>query len=233
MEIGGRSTRAGLRAAWRVARATAALGAAVLWLAVTAAAGAPDAGGAPRARADATGADPSLRQVALEPASAITFHASDAFGGFDGKAPVAAFSMELDPERPASAQGSVDVKSDAVTTGNFLRDVNAARTVFESSRYPTIRYTLSSVHADPASLRDGGGADLTVRGRLRMHGIEREVAAHGEVSRHGDRLEATLSMPVRLSDFGMTRPRFLTVVVEDTVQVHVHLLLRVEATPSG
>lgn len=202
---------------------------------------APDAGGgyppgSEAAGAVATGADVAgsgLRAATLGPSSAITFQASDAFGGFDGKAPVNAFSLKLDPRRPASAQATLEVKSDAVTTGNFLRDVNAARTVFESSDYPVIRYTLTGVKADPAILPDGRSADVTVRGRLRMHGVEREVVAHGKVRRHGGELDADLSLPIRLSDFHMTRPHFLTVTVEDRVEVDVHLVLRLAPAEGG
>lgn len=196
-------------------------------------AGGPDPAGAYRTGAEPSGAEPGLRTVMLDPTSAITFHASDAFGGFDGKAPVASFSSKLDPGRPESAQGSVEVDSDAVTTGNFLRDVNAARTVFESSTYPTIRYTLTDVQADPASLHDGDTSEATVRGRLRMHGVTREVVAHGVIVRAGDELDVRLALPVRLSDFDMARPRFLTVTVDDEVEVQVHVLLRVEAAGGG
>ncbi|HKI56348.1 MAG TPA: YceI family protein [Trueperaceae bacterium] len=175
----------------------------------------------------ASGVDPNRRAAALEPSSTITFHASDAFGGFDGKAPIAAFSLELDPSRLSGARGRVAVKSDAITTGNFLRDVNAARTVFDAARYPEIVYQVTAVQADPASLPDGRTADVTVTGLLHMHGVERSVVAHGRLTRSGDALEATLALPVRLSDFGMTRPRLFTVVVDDVVQVRVHLLLHI------
>lgn len=191
------------------------------------------AAGVPGVGRPAPGSDPGLRSVTLGSGSAITFHASDAFGGFDGKAPIAAFSLRLNPDRLASARGSVEVKTGAITTGNFLRDVNAARTVFQSSQYPTIRYTLESVRATPASLPDGGAADLTVVGRLRMHGVERSEVAHGTVRRSGTELDVTLSFVVRLSDYGMTRPRLFTVVVDDAVQVHVHVTLHMAASTHG
>lgn len=176
---------------------------------------------------------PPAREAVLQPQSAITFHASDAFGGFDGKAPIASFGLRLDPENLASAQGSLVVKSDAVTTGNFLRDVNAARTVFETSRYPLIRYVITGVESEPPALPDGHSARLTVTGTLDMHGVERREVARGEVSRSGEVLDATLSLPVRLSDFDMTRPRFFTVVVDDVVQVEVHLVLELQAPAGG
>lgn len=196
-------------------------------------AGAPDVGGSNTGNAGVRETDETLLPATLEPASAITFHASDGFGGFDGEAPVASFSLKLDPARPASARGSLEIRSDAVTTGNFLRNVNAARTVFDSRRYPTIRYMLEAVQAHPASLPDGGRADLTVRGRLQMHGVERDVTAHGAVSRRGGVLDVTLSLQLRLSDFDMTRPHILTVVVDDLIKLHVHLLLRLDAAQGG
>lgn len=186
----------------------------------------PDTGAAPP-----TVAGPGRTRVALAAESAITFHASDAFGGFDGRVPVAGFSAAVDPQRPTSAQATIVVRTSAITTGNVLRDMNAARAVFEASRFPTIRYTLTAVTSRPASLREARSAAVSVRGRLRMHGVERDVVARGEVSRTEGGLDVRLTLPLRLSDFGMTRPRLFAVVVDDTVDVRVHLVLRL--LPAG
>ncbi len=181
----------------------------------------------PGGNATASGArDGAVVSFAVLPGSTIIFHASDPLGGFDGEAPIASASIAMDLRNVAGIQGTLLLSSDAVTTGNFLRDVNAHRTVFEASRYPTIDYRVSAVEAQPSSLADGGAVDVVVTGRLRMHGVARDVVARGEVTRSGDRLDAILKMQVRLSDFGMTRPRFFTVVVADVVQVRVHLVLQ-------
>lgn len=212
-----------------VARLLAALACLILFaLGPAALAGVPGVSGAP-----SSGRDGAARPVALLPESAVTFHASDAFGGFDGRAPIDSFSMMMDPQDLATTQVHIDLKSDAVTTGNFLRDVNASRTVFEASQYPTISYRVDAVDAQPSSLADGGAAAVTVDGTLRMHGVERAVVARGRVTRSGNGLEATLAMQVRLSDFDMTAPRFFTVVVDDVIQVRVHLFLRMQTASSG
>lgn len=191
------------------------------------------AGPPPTGGASAGGGHAALRSFTLQPGSAVTFRASDAFGGFSGEAPIASLSLEADPRRLADTLGSVTVKSKAVTTGNFLRDVNAARTVFEASEYPTIRFRVNAVDVRSGSLVDGAAVEVAVHGHLRMHGVEREVVARGRVTRSGDELEAMLSMQLRLSDFDMKRPRFFTVVVGDVIQVHVHLILGMQSRPAG
>lgn len=217
------------RSAGAVAHLVAAL-AALVPISLTPAAMA----GVPGVKGPASGArGPAVRPVTLLPGSTITFHASDALGGFDGGAPISSISISMDPRHLARTSGSVHLMSDAVTTGNFLRDVNAHRTVFEVSRYPTISYSISAVEAHPSALADGRAVDVVVRGKLRMHGVDRDVAATGRITRSGNRLDATLSMQVRLSDFNMTRPRLFTVVVADVIQVRVHLVLQMQPERTG
>lgn len=161
----------------------------------------------------------------------ITFTAHDGRGGFTGSAPVADATVRVDPEHPATARGSLTVRTAGITTGNVLRDRNAERGVFQADRYPTLRYAVTNVRAAPADLPDGGTSHVVVTGRLTLHGITREVAAAGTVTRHGDRLDVRLRFDVRLSDFGMDRPRFLFLQVDDLVNVTVELALRSSAAP--
>ncbi len=163
--------------------------------------------------------------------TAITFVASDPLGGFTGHAPVAGATLQVDPARPSTARGSLTVRAGSIATGNVLRDRNAERGVFEADRYPVVRYAVTDVQAHPADLPDGGTSRVVVTGELTMHGATREVVATGTVARRGDRLEAHLHLDVRLTDFGMDRPRFLFIQVDDLVKVTVDLALRSAVTP--
>jgi len=163
--------------------------------------------------------------------SAITFEASDPLGGFTGHAPVAGATVQVDPARPATARGSLTVRANSITTGNVIRDRNAERGVFEAERYPVVRYAITGVRSDPTDLRDGGTSRLEVTGELTLHGTTRQVVATGTVTRRGDRLEAKLRFDVHLTAFGMDRPRFLFIQVDDLVKVDVALALRSTAAP--
>ena len=163
--------------------------------------------------------------------SAIIFEASDPLDGFTGHAPVAGATLRVDPAHPATARGSLTIRTDSITTGNIVRDRNAERGVFEANRYPVARFTVSEVQADPTDLRNGGTSRLVVQGELTLHGTTRKIVATGTVSRHGSRLEAHLRFDVHLTDFGMHRPRFLFIQVDDLVKVDVTLALRSTPTP--
>jgi polyisoprenoid-binding protein YceI len=163
--------------------------------------------------------------------STIGFRATDPLESFTGHAPVAAATLRVDPAHPATARGSLTVRADAITTGNLVRDRNAARGVFQVGRYPVIRYTIADVQADPTELPSGGTARLVVTGTLTLHGTTRRVVARGTVVRHADRLDAKLHFDVRLSEFGMDRPRFLFIRVDDLVAVQVDLAVQSSVSP--
>lgn len=163
--------------------------------------------------------------------STVDFRATDPLESFTGHAPVASAALRVDPAHPATARGSVTVRAASITTGNLVRDRNAARGVFEADRYPVLRYTISDVQADPTDLASGATVRLVVTGTLTMHGITRKVTARGTVLRQGDRLTAELRFDVRLSDFGMDRPRFLFLQVDDLVTVQVELVVQSPAAP--
>ncbi|MEJ2288276.1 MAG: hypothetical protein P8Y02_06425 [Deinococcales bacterium] len=93
------------------------------------------------ARAAAPGADgrpaapatPHPPTAELLPSSALTFRASDPLETITGHAPFAASDLAVDPAHPASAHGSLTVRTHAITTGNVLRDENAYRGVFDTN----------------------------------------------------------------------------------------------------
>ncbi|MEJ2358640.1 MAG: hypothetical protein P8Y13_11270 [Deinococcales bacterium] len=76
------------------------------------------------ARAAAPGADgrpaapatPHPPTAELLPSSALTFRASDPLETITGHAPFAASDLAVDPAHPASAHGSLTVRTHAITT---------------------------------------------------------------------------------------------------------------------
>lgn len=171
--------------------------------------------------------------VTLLPASRAVFRARDPVETIDGHIPIASARLALDPARLGSARGSLTVRTAAISTGNVLRDQNARRALLDSARYPTASFTLTRVEADPSQLRDGASSRLRVTGELRLHGVTRKVVATGTVARHGARLTARLDFALRLTDFGMVRPRLLFIQVDDRVSVQAILELQLQPTAAA
>lgn len=158
-------------------------------------------------------------QAELLPESVVAYHASDGRDRWSGRAPISSLQLTFDETRLSRTRLVVVVEPAQFNSGNFIRDANARRAVFNTDTYPTITFTATAISADPDTLPSGATRQLLVRGTLAMHGVERGLELPVTVSRDGNRFRASGEFSVLLSDFGMTRPRFFTLVVDDLVRV--------------
>lgn len=157
-----------------------------------------------------------------DPSSFVEYHAADERGAFTGRAPLAEVSLDLDPENLRVADLKVRVHPAEFDSGNFLRDTNARRTVFDTAAYPEIRLEVTRLSTEGNALSEGLN-ELSLVGDLTMHGVTQEVRFPLIVRLEGETLSASGEFSVLLSDFGMSRPSFLGWVVEDTVQVRIEV----------
>lgn len=164
----------------------------------------------------------------------VRYHARDALSSWSGVAPIAELGLRFDPEALGGGELRAVVPAGAFDSGNFVRDANARRTVFETEAYPEIVFEASALRADPATLPRGAEREVELRGTLAMHGVERELSTVATVTRTAedepDRLRAEGEFTVLLSNFDMTRPSFLGVTVEDDVRVSYVVEVALEPT---
>ena len=162
------------------------------------------------------------------PAGTVTYTARDAVQQWSGAAPIDELEMAVDPNDLSGARVRVLVRSGGFDSGIFLRDANARRIVFESADHPTIEFVATSLRAEPTTLPPGATRRIELTGRLSMHGVVRTVETSATVARDGDRLHVTGELSVLLSDYGMRRPSFLTLRVDDEVVVGYDLRVQLE-----
>jgi polyisoprenoid-binding protein YceI len=153
------------------------------------------------------------------PESFVEYRASDGHNRWSGRAPINSLQLNFDDDNLMGARLVVVVEPGQFDSGNFILDAQARRVVFNTARYPTITFTATSISADPDNLPSGATRELVIRGTLAMHGVERSLAVPVTVSRSGNSFSASGEFRVLLSDFGMTRPRFFHLIVDDLVEV--------------
>ena len=118
-------------------------------------------------------------------------------------------TVTADAERPE--QTSVEVTFDAsalrVTgAGEPAKDVaEVQRTMLgpeclDAARFPTIRFVSSSV---AAAGEEAGARRLAIHGALTLHGVTRPIILHARVEFEGDKVEASGTLTVRQTDFGI------------------------------
>jgi len=168
-------------------------------------------------------------QGRLLPESFVEYHASDGLSRWSGRAPMGSLQFSFDDDKLSGSSLVVVVEPERFDSGNFILDAQARSSVFNTARYPTITFTATRISADPDNLPSGATRQLVISGTLAMHGVERSLEVPVTVSRAGDTFVASGEFSVLLSDFGMTRPGFLMLVVADLVEVN--FTIRGELTP--
>ena len=163
----------------------------------------------------------ALAQVSptLLPESTVTYTARDNTDEWSGTAPVKTLEFTLNPDDIESSTLSISLEPDEFDSGNFVRDANARRAVFESAEFPEIRFDAAQVSSDNSSLEEGESQTLSMTGDLTMHGVTRDLALDLEVTRTTNTLNATGGFSVLLSDYDMNRPEFFGNVVADEVEL--------------
>ena len=133
--------------------------------------------------------------------------------------------LHLTSSEQRDVDGSVRVDLAALRTGIDLRDRHLRERYLEVGRGDGFSYAVLSslrldLEADP---------DLAAKGRfaadLLVHGETRRISGEVEIRPTADGVELDVDFPIRISDFGIRRPRHLGVGVRDEVQVEVALRL--------
>ena len=101
----------------------------------------------------------------------------------------------------------VTLEVSTLKTGIELRDKHMRDKYFEAQKYPK------------ATLKSGKGQDGRFEGALEVHGKTTKVSGDYTVSGH----DVVGKFKTKLSDYGISEPRYLGVGVEDEVEVTVKL----------
>jgi polyisoprenoid-binding protein YceI len=103
-------------------------------------------------------------------------------------------------ERLTAARFSADMRR--ATTGNAVYDQQAAAT-FETSRYPTGVFVLTSPVYLPSAASLAKGTTVTLVGRLTLHGVTKPVTVRARSIGHSKRFTVSGVLPIRLSDYAI------------------------------
>lgn len=159
----------------------------------------------------------------LESSSYVSYAARTASHAWEGRAPVESLRLLFGAEAPNSNLDlEVILDAGSFTSGNFARDINARRTVFDTELYPRIVFTGKRLSAK-TDLSSDGEYTLELSGTLSLHGVSRDIKSPLALTKDGTSLIAEGSFEVLLSDFDMKRPSIFGSTVEDKVTISYHI----------
>ncbi len=159
--------------------------------------------------------------------SMVRYTARDQVSSWTGEAPVQSLELRFEDTDLSGVMMIVRVDPAAFRTSNFLRDSQARRAVFEVDRFPSIVFEGHMIMGEMLTLPFGAIRQLQFSGNLSLHGVTKPLTVEVMLMRQGDRVNAQGEFEVLLSDFEMTRPRFLTLVTEDVIQIEFDLMIEV------
>jgi polyisoprenoid-binding protein YceI len=119
----------------------------------------------------------------------------------------------------ALVRGWVEAPVTTLRTGNGRRDRDLNKSM-ESDKYPALRFVLDSVEVDGGPLDN---LSATLRGRLILHGVTREVLLPSVLSFLPDGVRVRSDFPLNLKDYrigGLSKLLGVLKMYED-IAVHV------------
>ncbi len=157
-------------------------------------------------------------QVAAAPSAystnaTITYEVQGPVGKFKGnnKTVTGKFTWEASND---SLKGSVCVEQKAWTSGEAIRDEHT-RNMFEIEKFPTACLELSSIDGDVKA------GNVTVMGKLTMHGKTSEIKIPSTVKQDGTKLIFNGKFVTKVTGWDMKRPSLLGITVGDDVTVSI------------
>lgn len=132
-----------------------------------------------------------------------------------------AFSGTISGDPSDITAAKIDVKVDPATfdTDNEKRDTVLREKCLEVTRFPAIEFVSTSISAGSRQLTEGKPLDATIKGTLKMHGLEKEISVPVKILLKGEELTAEGTMAVVLDDWQILRPKVLFVRLQNDVQI--------------
>ena len=136
-----------------------------------------------------------------------------------GEGRVRAGEISFDPDG-GPASGTVRVDARSFDTGIDARDEDMHAQVLESQRFPEIHFTAERLDV---GARSADAAEVTLHGKLELHGTEHEVAVPAHVAREGGELHVTGAFTVPYVAWGLHDMSTFVLRVAKEVEVQIDL----------
>lgn len=140
--------------------------------------------------------------------------------------------------RTSAVTGSVvltetEVKSAKITadltqlkSDNNMRDGQLRNQAIETSKFPTATFELSGAMPLPAGLAAGQAVDVTLKGKLTLHGVTKEVSVPAQAQLKDGSLVVVGSIDIKFADYDIEKPRGASVLsIEDHGIMELQLVL--------
>jgi len=134
-------------------------------------------------------------------------------------------------EKPAALSGTFDVKQlavtgtaklemDAIDTGISMRNKHMKEKYLETGKFPHATLVLKKLTL-PQAFTDGNfeSKDESFAGEITLHGVTRPLTGLVDIRREGNKLDFLFSFSLKVKDFQIASPSFMSITMADEVKV--------------
>jgi len=136
-------------------------------------------------------------------------------------------NLDVDPGAIGKAKGTIELDVKSIRTGVELRDEHLQSDAWlDSKKYPKIKFELGKIDGAD-KLEPNKAVDVTVKGKLTMHGVTRDETATAKVRwvpEKGIRVQANFK--VNLTNYKISVPSVVRLKVSDEIQLNIMLAVK-------
>lgn len=123
-----------------------------------------------------------------------------------------------------AASGAIQFKAamKAFTFERSLMQEHFNENYVESSKYPEAKFAGTISNVSSISFTKDGSYPATVKGKLTMHGVEKEVETTGKVTVAGEKVTASANFSVSLADYKVDVPALVSDKVGKNAKISVN-----------
>jgi polyisoprenoid-binding protein YceI len=158
--------------------------------------------------------------VVVRRLSNLTFDVSAQMHDVHGVSKDFSGTITGDPADITSATISIKLDPKGFDTDNEKRDRDMREKCLEIQKYPFIEFESTAIEASQKQLVPDQPVSATIRGTLKLHGLEKQISVPVKILLKEDVLTAEGDLAIVLDEYQILRPKVLFVQLQNDVKIH-------------
>jgi polyisoprenoid-binding protein YceI len=129
-----------------------------------------------------------------------------------------------DPADITGAKIQISLDPKTFDTDNHSRDKVMREKSLEVDKHPSIEFTSVSIESATKELVVGKATDATIKGTLKLHGMEKEMTVPVKILLEGNKLTADAGMALVLDEWKILRPRVVFFRLQNDINIHFKIV---------
>lgn len=131
----------------------------------------------------------------------------------------------LNVDQDTLTGGLITVDMTAVASDNERRDINVRTKMLETDTYPTADFEVTAPVDLSGVPEDGTVGEVTVPGKLTLHGHTKDISPTMRVLRSGDSVVVSTDIPLNRADYEVETPDFVAASIDEEGEINIRLAL--------